>query len=568
MVDVMRGAIAEVEDYARVSVATRSQAALAGSAVADVIHLLAELIENATTLSPPYTSVRVSGDTVANGFVIEVEDRGLGMSPTRLAELNDRLANPPEFNPSDSEQLGLFVVSQLAKRHGIRVTLKASPYGGTSAIVLIPQHLVVTEEAFRTGLPGEPAMAQLTANGNHAVPSISSMPAIQGELAGRGSGSGFTELGGMTELGQAPGVRISGPLRRSQGSDPGRQDRPERTERPEHGAHAASAPALGATNGSAGHGPDELPRRHHDQPGTPGGPAQSPAGAGAVPFGMPASSFDVFTSRLPPQAPDETPGPGTPSPGNEAYIASPPYPPAGSSPFAGPGSTPFLTGGTSYPDQPAPFPGWTLHNTPGAPGGRPAAPGPDGPPGPARPAAPAGPAGPTTPMTPVASPRPGQASRPPWKITRETGPLPAVPGAAGPGGPNGPAESSPSEAGPNGDYKGLPRRVKQANLAPQLREEPPPRRTTLASSGASGGVSGSSGSPGLPGPSPAEIRQTMSALQRGWQEGRSQRIAEQATGESPGAGPGSPAGAGPDTVPGDARNSSASKEARGGSDGS
>ena len=91
MVDVMRGAIAEVEDYARVSVATRSQAALAGSAVADVIHLLAELIENATTLSPPYTSVRVSGDTVANGFAIEVEDRGLGMSPARLAELNDLL---------------------------------------------------------------------------------------------------------------------------------------------------------------------------------------------------------------------------------------------------------------------------------------------------------------------------------------------------------------------------------------------------------------------------------------------------------------------------------------------
>src|SRR6185295_15641179 len=397
MVDVMRGAIAEVEDYARVSVATRSQAALAGSAVADVIHLLAELIENATTLSPPYTSVRVSGDTVANGFVIEVEDRGLGMSPARLAELNDRLANPPEFNPSDSEQLGLFVVSQLAKRHGIRVTLKASPYGGTAAIVLVPRHLVVTEEAFRTGLPGEPAMAQLTANGNHAVPPTPSMPAIQGELAGQGSGSGFTEPGSMTELGQAPGVRISGPLRRSQGSVPGRQER---------GAHAA--PAIGATNGSAGHGPDELPRRHHDQPGTPGGPAQSsaqsPAGAGAVPFGMPASSFDVFT---PQRHPDETPGPadarragagpagagpGTPSPGNGAYIASPSYPPAGSSPFAGPGSTPFLTGGTSYPDQPAPFPGWTLHNTPGAPGGRPAAPGPDGSAGPARPAVPAGPA--------------------------------------------------------------------------------------------------------------------------------------------------------------------------------
>jgi hypothetical protein len=370
----------------------------------------------------------------------------------------------------------------------------------------------------------------------------------------------------MPELGQAPGVRISGPLRRSQGSVP------EWPERPERGAHAASGPALGATNGSAGHEPDELPRRHHDQPGTPGGPAQSPAGAGPVPFGMPASSFDVFTPRH--AGPDETSGRGTPSPGNGASIASP-SPAAGSSPFAGPGSTPFPTGGASYPDQPAPFPGWTLHNTPGAPGGRPAAPGgPAGPTGPAGPAAPAGPPGPATPMTPVASPRPGRASGPPWKISPETGPLPAVPGSAGPGAPNGPAGSSPSEAEANGDYKGLPRRVRQASLAPQLRDDPPPRRTTLASSGASGGVpgypdpSGSSGSSGSSGPSPAEIRQTMSALQRGWQEGRSQRIAEQATGESPGAGPGSPAGAGPDTAPGDARNSSASEEARGGSDGS
>ena len=563
MVDVMRGAIAEVEDYARVSVATRSQAALAGSAVADVIHLLAELIENATTLSPPYTSVRVSGDTVANGFAIEVEDRGLGMSPTRLAELNDRLANPPEFNPSDSEQLGLFVVSQLAKRHGIRVTLRASPYGGTAAIVLIPRHLVVTDEAFRAGLPGEPLVAQLTANGNHEVPATPVGPVGPAGQAGQGSGSGFTDLGGMAGLGQTPGVRISGPLRRSQGSVP---------ERPERSATNGAA-GHGATNGASGPGPDELPRRHHDQPGTPAGSArasaQSPADAGATPFGMPPSSFDVFSPRQP-QAPGDTPepadtGPGTPSPGSGAYIPSPQYPAAGSSPFAGPGAASFPAGGASYPDQPAPFPGWTLHSTPGAPAG---------------PAGPGGPAGPTTPMTPVASPRPGQASGPPWELSRETGPLPAAPGSAGSGGPNGPAAPSSSEPGADGDLKGLPRRVRQASLAPQLRDNPPPRRTTLASSGAPGGVPGSpapSGSPGSSGPpgpsgssgpSPDEIRQTMSALQRGWQEGRSRRIAEQAAGESPGAGPGTPADAGPDTAPGSARNSTANEEARGGSDGS
>src|SRR5580692_674056 len=325
MVDVMRGAIAEVEDYARVSVATRSQAALSGSAVADVIHLLAELIENATTLSPPYTSVRVAGDTVASGFAIEVEDRGLGMSAQRLAELNERLASPPEFNPSDSEQLGLFVVSQLAKRHGIRVTLKASPYGGTAAIALIPQHLVVTEEAFRTGLPGEPAsvaMAQLTANGNHTDPMT---PA---ELAALG-GSGFPELsGGLPGLAQTPGIRISGPLRRSQGiTSP--EIIPERFDR---GVHAA--PAFGQGNGTAGPGPEDLPGRRHD----PAGAGLVPNGAGAMPDSGAPNAFDVFTPRRHSQETDQTPvpadgGPSAPYPGTGSYIPSPSFPASGSSPY-------------------------------------------------------------------------------------------------------------------------------------------------------------------------------------------------------------------------------------------
>ena len=536
MVDVMRGAIAEVEDYARVSVATRSQAALAGSAVADVIHLLAELIENSTTLSPPYTSVRVSGDTVANGFAIEVEDRGLGMSPSRLAELNDRLANPPEFNPSDSEQLGLFVVSQLAKRHGIRVTLKASPYGGTAAIVLIPRHLVVTEEAFRAGLPGEPVsvtVAQLTANGNHAAPA---------ELAGQGSG--FAEFGGLPGLAQTPGVRISGPLRRSQGMIP------ERTERGAHAAPAsASGAANGAANGAADPGPDDLPRRQHDRPGTPVDGGQVPGGT--MPDGISPPSFDVFTPRRHAEGADDISGPADGRPerwpgaayrGNESPSASPPYGDAasgpGASPFPGTGPAPFpAAGGSPYPgpgsvpyqDQPAPFPGWTLHNTPGASGGR------TGP-------GPGTPAGPATPMTPVASSRPGDASRPPWELSRETGPLPAVPGWPA----DGSADPDPDEPGTSGDIKGLPRRVRQASLAPQLRDSPPPRRTIVASAGPSGGAAGAAGSTA---PSPAEVRQTMSALQRGWQEGRSQRLADQAPGEPHRAGPGSPAAASPAAAP-------------------
>ena len=542
MVDVMRGAIAEVEDYARVSVATRSQAALAGSAVADVIHLLAELIENATTLSPPYTSVRVSGDTVANGFAIEVEDRGLGMSPPRLAELNDRLAHPPEFNPSDSEQLGLFVVGQLAKRHGVRVTLKASPYGGTAAVVLIPGHLVVTEEAFRAGLPGQPgpvAMAQLTANGNHAD------PMTQAELTAPG-GSGFTELGsGLPGLAQTPGVRISGPLRRSQGIIPERFDR---------GAHAA--PALGPANGPAGTGPGDLPGRRHDQTGASAEAGLARNGADAMPDSGAPPAFDVFMPRR--QGTGETPvsadaGPSAPYPGNGTYIASPSYPASGSSPypaagtgpvsgagaspFPGTGSAPFPgSGSPSYPDQPAPFPGWTLHNTPGAAGGR-TAPGLG---------TPAGSATPMTPMTPVASPRPGQAAGPPWELPRETGPIPR-PDESGP-------DRDSAEPDGNGDIKGLPRRVRQASLAPQLRESPPQRRTTVASAGPASGVTG---------PSPAEIRQNMSALQRGWQEGRSQRMANPVSTESAA----SPSDPDP-SASGGADDSTTNEEARGSSDGS
>ncbi len=142
-IDVGRAAAAEVEDYARVTVATMPRVAIAGTAVADLIHLLAELIENATLYSPPETTVQVTGQIVAHGFAVEVEDRGLSMDPLSLAEANEKLARPPDFDLSNSAQLGLFVVGRLAQRHSIQVTLRTSPYGGTTAIVLLPDRIVV-----------------------------------------------------------------------------------------------------------------------------------------------------------------------------------------------------------------------------------------------------------------------------------------------------------------------------------------------------------------------------------------------------------------------------------------
>ena len=143
VVDVARAAAAEVEDYSRVTVAAMPRVAISGSAVADLIHLLAELIENATLYSPPDTTVQVTGQVVAHGFAIEVEDRGLSMDPEGLARANEKLARPPDFDLSNSAQLGLFVVGRLAQRHSIQVTLRTSPYGGTTAIVLLPDAIVV-----------------------------------------------------------------------------------------------------------------------------------------------------------------------------------------------------------------------------------------------------------------------------------------------------------------------------------------------------------------------------------------------------------------------------------------
>ncbi|MET8047206.1 nitrate- and nitrite sensing domain-containing protein [Streptosporangium sp. NPDC005286] len=141
--DVVRAAVEEIEDYPRVTISVPHGPSVIGAVVTDVIHLVAELVENAAMFSPPHTSVRVHGETVAKGYAIEVEDRGLGIPAEEMARLNARLADPPEFDLADSDRLGLFVVAQLAIRHGIRVSLRTSPFGGTTAIVLLPGELVV-----------------------------------------------------------------------------------------------------------------------------------------------------------------------------------------------------------------------------------------------------------------------------------------------------------------------------------------------------------------------------------------------------------------------------------------
>ncbi|MEV6950702.1 ATP-binding protein [Streptomyces sp. NPDC051183] len=149
LTNVVRAAVSEIEDYPRVEVRQLAEAAVVGGAVADLTHLLAELIENATQFSPPHTKVRVSGEPVGAGYVLEVEDRGLGMGRESLGEANRRIEQSEALDLFDSDRLGLFVVSRLSARHGVKVHLRTSPYGGTTAVVLLPHSLL--QGALTTG---------------------------------------------------------------------------------------------------------------------------------------------------------------------------------------------------------------------------------------------------------------------------------------------------------------------------------------------------------------------------------------------------------------------------------
>jgi signal transduction histidine kinase len=159
VIDVIRGATAEVEDYKRVAVLVGTEDAVAGPAVADMIHLLAELIENATLFSPSGTRVEVRAGRVANGFAVEIDDRGLGIEPELLSEINQQLASPPDFDLADADRLGLFVGGKLAARHGVRISLRLSPYGGITAIVLMPSSIVVPAQPAAAGPQPDTSLA-------------------------------------------------------------------------------------------------------------------------------------------------------------------------------------------------------------------------------------------------------------------------------------------------------------------------------------------------------------------------------------------------------------------------
>ncbi|MGX1886190.1 nitrate- and nitrite sensing domain-containing protein [Streptomyces sp. NPDC055287] len=335
LVDVLRAAASEVEQYERIELSSVPGTEVAGRVVNDLVHLLAELLENATSFSSPQTKVRVTGHALPDGRVlVEIHDTGIGLSPEDLAAINERLASPPTVDVSVSRRMGLFVVGRLSLRHGIRIQLRPSDSGGTTALVMLPVDVAQggKKAPAKTGAAAQPqvpsgpggrmaagpgalgggpapagrlpagpggARGQVTGSGSRAaLPGRDSAPA-QGQQSGGGLGGAF---GGGRQAGnhERPDVRPNafqkngGPAQGDQGrpqqpnrggaraelpgGNPGQQ-RPARPQTTSWGndqprgheeADAASRQGSGATA--------EFQRPNFDAPATPDAPAPASGG--------------------------------------------------------------------------------------------------------------------------------------------------------------------------------------------------------------------------------------------------------------------------------------------------
>ncbi|MFJ3308063.1 nitrate- and nitrite sensing domain-containing protein [Streptomyces sp. NPDC086549] len=212
LVDVLRAAASEVEQYERIELAAVPTTEVAGRVVNDLVHLLAELLENATSFSSPQTKVKVTGHALPDGRVlIEIHDTGIGLSPEDLAAINERLASPPTVDVSVSRRMGLFVVGRLSQRHGIRIQLRPSDSGGTTALVMLPVDVAQGGKKPAPGKPGAPAATGGPAAAQAAAGVAAARRNNQGGSLGAGAAPGGALGGGAPSgggrLGAGPGPR-------------------------------------------------------------------------------------------------------------------------------------------------------------------------------------------------------------------------------------------------------------------------------------------------------------------------------------------------------------------------
>ncbi|MER7483413.1 nitrate- and nitrite sensing domain-containing protein [Streptomyces sp. NPDC126510] len=522
LMDVVRAAVAEVEDYERIEVRRLPRNAITGPAVADLTHLVAELLENATVFSPPHTAVQVLGERVANGFTLEIHDRGLGMAAEALLDANLRLAETPEFELSDTDRLGLFVVSRLAQRQNVRVSLQPSPYGGTTAVVFIPDTLLTDDVPDTNGIgfrldrpqlaPEHEPQAGRRAALSHAPAQRPGLPAALLD--------GPVELEAPVDLdaiGDFPGAiededsehgglfRPRHSLTRDPDESAGRRTDPRRqpAEVRGTGERTDSVDELGA--------PGALPRRNtpklvssHGRPVTGQRPRRGRTDEETT---RTTGRTDASaTSALPSRHRGEEPTPGRDT-GGAGPEPAPALPARRRTESPSDGSR----RGDALPDTPPPLPARRRGTDAGRRGigsaGRTEDPA-------ESPASPGGAA--VDRSEPSALPRRTRraeiASSGPERSDHRSGSTPATTGGA-------PGHEAGSDATSRGTGSApqsgpgtapLPRRVRQANLAPQLKRSSEPRSEERAE----------------PVERDAdEVRSRMASLQRGWQRGREENAA-------------------------------------------
>ncbi|BBB00407.1 putative sensor-like histidine kinase [Actinacidiphila reveromycinica] len=315
LVDVLRAAASEVEQYERIELTSVPSAEVTGRIVNDLVHLLAELLENATSFSSPQTKVRVTGHSLPDGRVlIEIHDTGIGLSPEDLADINERLANPPTVDVAVSRRMGLFVVGRLSLRHGIRIQLRPSDSGGTTALVMLPVDVTQGGANAKGAAPGGRPAAAVGGGAGTGIAGAFGNAGQGGNRAGQrgqvGSGAARPALPGRQPGGTGgpggpggPGGNAGPGAPQPAGQRWTAQDNPQQGfgEDTPRGHEEAEAPAFDAFDQSA---PGNRQQPQQPQPQQPGagrpGPLNGPGGFPAPqPQNTGPSGFrsDVFGGR-------------------------------------------------------------------------------------------------------------------------------------------------------------------------------------------------------------------------------------------------------------------------------
>ncbi|MEU6669950.1 nitrate- and nitrite sensing domain-containing protein [Streptomyces sp. NPDC046727] len=469
--DVVASAVGEIEDYARVVVPPRPEVGVAADAVADVVHLIAELLENATVFSPPHTQVTLRTGRVGSGFVVEIDDRGLGLDAEARAAAQRTLTDPDAFDPTRHDRLGLYVVGRLAARHGIEVTLRDSPYGGTTAVVRLPSPVLAEVE------PTQPAdgARQGREEPGH-VPGEA--PAERPTEAPRGMPANVRELPSRKRRRTEPA-----------GAEPGTASAgADRVQGPAGVELMSASASAELVHGPAGVDPVSAPA---DPVPAPVDPVPASAGADPVPASAGVDRVQGSAGVEPVSASagvDPVPAPADPVPGPAGADAvpvavEPVRASAGADSGQGPaGADPVPASADAEP---------VLASAGVEP--LPASAGADPVPAPVDPApASAGADSMPAPIGPELKPEPAPVGAGPAPAPTHPEPRP-TPGASRDGAPALPTSTAPA----------LPTRTRQASLVPELREEP-------VSRGGGGGRE----------VDPEEMRAIFGAFQRGLERGR------------------------------------------------